>query len=156
MIGSNLPGSKVFLTFLNNAVNEHFHLCFRFKWSHCCAAHCRMCGLVSCNGKMWPDIKTHWFWNECSLLTFLTTCTELRSLALVSVFIQTAFGGYVTSVWRLVFLSRSSKCPWKCPDLLAAPVFIKLTLHSSCLVKGSSHQSPTGLVSCFSREHAAW
>lgn len=55
-----------------NAVNEHIRLCFEFKWSHCCAANCRKLDLVSCNSKMWPQVKTHWFSNECSLLTILT------------------------------------------------------------------------------------
>lgn len=55
---------------------------------------------------------------------------------------DSAFNGYEVLVLRLcgvlVLLSRpppSSKCPWKCPDLLAAPVFIELTLHSWCLIK---------------------
>lgn len=41
-------------------------------------------GLVSCNGKLWPGVKTHWFRSECSLLNFMTICTDLRLLSLLT------------------------------------------------------------------------
>lgn len=119
-----------------------------YRWSLCFS--CRMCVLVSRSGKMWPPVKTHWFINECTLLTFvISCCVHCLHSVLLPLFVASSGGlrGVCEpSVWRFFF----SECPWRCPDVLAAPVFIELTLHSSGLIKGSSHRGPTGLVPGFS------